>query len=619
MKRVFVVVLLAGVVGSAFAQLRIVNYNVAQLNGNLSSMTDVFAALNADDKPGFAVAPHLYVFQEVQQADRIPLLNMLNAAATPGVTYAAGVFTGSVAEDGAGGAQALYYRTDTLSEDVSGHLDLATGAGRNTDRWRMRLVGYSSPEVAFYVYSSHLKAGNTAADENERANGANVIRASSNALPAGTHIIYAGDFNLYTNTEPAYMNFTAAGNGQAVDPLGPANWTGSGNALKHTQSPCGEASCALVGGGMDDRFDFQLSTSALNDGEGLARIVGASMYRSLGNDGLHYNVSINTGNNSYYPADISRSNALALDLFNASDHIPVVCEYQIPAIMAASLPASLGRVIQSAAVDATLTVSNLAAALVPGGADELDFSATASGALSGSASGVIAALAAPANRTFAMNTSSVGNVTGSVLVTSSSQGAQNASLVRNTSATVVRHSTASFDAAVTTTSRTLRGVFEIGTGVVPFAMTVYNRGFDALQATLDLDSASGLSGPLSLTSGLATGIGAAPAALTVSLDTDAAASGLQNQLMQIVTSDEDLPGATTGVLEVLFQLRLRVLLPDSDNDCDVDLSDLSVVLGRFGSCAGEALYDFEADFNNDGCVDLSDLALLLGQFGAACP
>ena len=41
----------------AGAQLRVVSYNVAAAKGDPNAMTAVFAAIAADDKFGFAVAP----------------------------------------------------------------------------------------------------------------------------------------------------------------------------------------------------------------------------------------------------------------------------------------------------------------------------------------------------------------------------------------------------------------------------------------------------------------------------------------------------------------------------------------------------------------------------------
>lgn len=54
---------------------------------------------------------------------------------------------------------------------------------------------------------------------------------------------------------------------------------------------------------------------------------------------------------------------------------------------------------------------------------------------------------------------------------------------------------------------------------------------------------------------------------------------------------------------------------DVDGDGDVDLSDLTLLLGSFGLCNGDAGYNMGADFDASGCVELSDLAVLLGTFG----
>lgn len=55
---------------------------------------------------------------------------------------------------------------------------------------------------------------------------------------------------------------------------------------------------------------------------------------------------------------------------------------------------------------------------------------------------------------------------------------------------------------------------------------------------------------------------------------------------------------------------------DLDNDCDVDLADLSLLLGSFGLCAGNPGYSAAADLDGSGCVGLTDLSMLLQDFGA---
>lgn len=599
---------------AASAQLRIVNYNVASLGGVPSALEAVFSSLAADDKTGFAAAPHAYMFQEVRLGENTSLAATL-AAAHPGIAYTQAIFTLATGEDGSGGGQALFFRTDTFTEDTLSHIDLDTGAGRRTDRWRLKLVGYDNPPVYVYVYSSHLKAGTASSDESTRMTGAQTIRNNSDLLAAGTNIIYAGDYNVYDNAEGAYLEMLSVGNGQAIDPLGSGSWAGAGNALKHTQSP--QVGGPLVGGGMDDRFDLQLVTAALNDGEGLALIPGT--YRAFGNDGLHYDQAINAGNNLYYPTDLARSNALADVLFDASDHVPVINEYQVPAKASSSLPASFGRVIFGAALTVPATISNVAAAQIASGADELDFSATGTGALSGTQTGTVAALGPPAVRDFAVSTAALGAVVGTLTVSTTSPEAQTPTQVLVTTGTVVIPSNASFDPAIDANARTISRIVESDSGVATFDVPVYNYFFNSLQALLDVDGVTGVAAPYAYTGGAAQGIGATPATLQFSLDTAGLDYSTQTGVISISVSDEDIPGASAGTLTLTLQTITRKLLADTDGDCDVDLSDLGLVLSVFGKCAADAGFESAVDFDGTGCIDLSDLGLSLAQFGVPCP
>ncbi len=55
---------------------------------------------------------------------------------------------------------------------------------------------------------------------------------------------------------------------------------------------------------------------------------------------------------------------------------------------------------------------------------------------------------------------------------------------------------------------------------------------------------------------------------------------------------------------------------DLDGDCDVDLSDLAILLANYGTAGGAGYED--GDLDGDGDVDLTDLAGLLAVYGTTC-
>jgi hypothetical protein len=596
---------------AALGQLRVVNYNIASLEGDLANLQGVFAALNEDDRPGFAVAPHVYVFQEVKLGEQTALLAMISAEAPPGVVYALATYTNDD-EDGAGGAQALIYRADVLAEDAAAHADVFSGAGRDADRWRLELAGYDNADAAFYVYGAHLKASSGETNESERYAGVVAIRNDADALPPGAHVLYCGDMNFYHNGEPGYLEYLSAGAGQAVDPLGSGAWGGSGNAMKHSQSPR-LPSDVLVGGGMDDRFDFQLSTLEWFDNMGLAIIAGT--YRALGNDGQHYDESINAGNNFYYPGDVPRSNALADLLYGASDHVPVVVEYVMPALVDADLPADFGRAIRNSLHTVALSVANGADVVTAAGADVLDYSATGTGALLGFGSGALAALAPPAQHAFVVDTTLVGARTGVVVVHGEGQGVGNNDVALPSSGVIVRPSDPSFSAASAVTETTLTWESAADQGVLPQAVLVHNRGWTSVQATLDVDTVDDPDAPFAFTGGLADGIAGAPAPLGFALDTTGLAPGIYESVVTVFTSDEDIPGETVRTLEVTLHATIEGegAPGDVDGDGDADFGDLLVLLSAWGPCPAPPA-ECPADLDGSGAVDFLDLLAVLSSW-----
>ncbi len=302
------------------APVRIVTYNIAELVGSTIDLRKVFQALGEDPAPvtGVIRAPDIYIFQEVDAGTTGLIQSWLDASAPLGVQYRLATFT---VNGGGAGENALFYRDDSFVEEPAAHRDITNHTGpRATDRWKLHCAEDAS--VTLYIYGSHFKAEEGFQFESQRASEADAVRRDADTLPAAAHIIYAGDWNVYAPSEAAFLRFFDAGSGRAVDP----RFLGSFAALAHTQSPHDGSNPDLVGGGMDDRFDFQLCSEELSDGAGFEMI--AESYRSFGNDGLHYNLSINAGVNHYFrPDEQWKADALAL----ASDHLPVVVDYFTPA------------------------------------------------------------------------------------------------------------------------------------------------------------------------------------------------------------------------------------------------------------------------------------------------
>ncbi len=301
------------------AQLRVVNYNIAKCIGNQEALDQVVDAASLDDSQGDAYPVSVFVFQEVSQGKEKVLHPML------GEVYSMGTYTNRNESTGraeSGGAQAMFYNSQQFEEVDDSHKDIFTGATRYADRWELKGIGENSG-ISLWVYSMHLKASNGSENKEQRKFGASAILEDIATLPENANVIVCGDMNFYTVREPAYQAFVKV----LIDPLGTEEWSGEDDAEKHTQSPRAERSGGLIHGSLDDRFDFQFISKSLDDGKGLDIIDGS--YRAMGNDGKHYDIAINDGDNSYFSNDKERSNKLANALHNASDHIPVIVDYDV--------------------------------------------------------------------------------------------------------------------------------------------------------------------------------------------------------------------------------------------------------------------------------------------------
>lgn len=511
--------------------LRVVNYNVTNYPSVLLAQRQpafrtVMSILNAD----------VVVSQELQSqagvdSFRTNVLNVLE----PG-QWASAPFTNGNDTD-----NALYYKPSkvTLLGSWSFYPNPANLL-RLVSCYRLMPVGYGDASAELRIYSQHLKASTGTTNVSQRAAEATGIRDSMNAIPPGTHAILCGDFNIYTTTEPAFQKFLenqADNDGRLYDPLNlSGTFNQGGYAPYHTQCPCltCPAGSGFSGGGLDDRFDMFLPTYNLNDGAGLDLLV--STYKPVGNDGLHYNLNITD------PPTIPEGAAYANALWNASDHLPIRVDIQLPAKISAPATLAFGSMLVGAAASQDLAISN--PAVVP--ADELTYSLAADAGFT-APGGVFAVNAgAPANHhAIGMDTSTPGSLAGFLLI--SSDDPDNDTLATTMSGTVLAHAQASLDSTAALVSQNLDfGTHDHG-GFTTLMARVHDRDFGPLRARLSLNTAviTGGDGRFSIVGGFTPGLVAGTARTnTIQFNDAGATADLDyDATLTFTSADEPLPGA----------------------------------------------------------------------------
>jgi len=174
--------------------------------------------------------------------------------------------------------------------------------------------------------SAHLKAGSSDTDVSDRNVTAQKIMNYLADNHTNDNVIISGDLNLYGSNEPAYQKFTqsaAYGGALFIDPISDeisdGSWSNGNMAPYHTQSTHSESNGCAAAGGLDDRFDLILISDEIRYGNKGLRYVTDS-YETVGNDGYHYNRSVNSGYNYAVSSEVADA------LYTVSDHLPITIE-----------------------------------------------------------------------------------------------------------------------------------------------------------------------------------------------------------------------------------------------------------------------------------------------------
>ncbi|MEM6853322.1 MAG: dockerin type I domain-containing protein [Planctomycetota bacterium] len=605
----------------ASAQLRIVTYNTLDKPTTTfddSQFRTIFGAIASESVNGIARPVDILTLQEQAvggsintTADIADELNSLHG------TTAYQPLAIGIGSDRLG----MVYNSDTVT--VLDNRLVSVGI-RPAMRTQFRPVGYTDTSTDFYVYSAHFKAGSSGGDRNQRTLEVSNLRGNADALGPDQNVLFTGDFNFGSSFEQGYQDFFDPGNASAVDPTGVTTWNGSLNPEIMTQSTrTSGLSDGGAGGGLDDRFDFQLVTEEVADGGGFAIMTPSSTgvlessYRAFGNDGVSFNQAINnTTSGRSQPANVLNA------LHDFSDHLPVVADYQLPALLGIGFDSTADQVFVGTGVALFATVDNVAPVSDDIGADRLNYSVTTSGnVLASSVFGGDLAVSDEANtHAWVLDTSVAGERTGTLAYTSLSQGVDDRQITKSVG--VFDHAAGSFSGTGVQTDLTIDfGTVDLGfsQGRTEEVFSLFNleatAGFTSALSVGSWDAVSGDTQALGLLSlfPVEGDLMAGDSRLQfATLDTTS--SGVFSATYELEVGDAlqaDGALSETLTLTLLAEVVSSVLLGDYNGNGEVDAADYTVWQDNFGSTINLA-----ADGNGNGEVDAADYTVWQDNFGA---
>jgi len=219
----------------------------------------------------------------------------------------------------------LYYRTNMFTIEST---QIISTTVRDINRYQLKLNtedGTTNPVIIdFFV--THLKSSQGGANAALRLDMVTQFTNALETIDPDSYVIFAGDLNLYDADEPAYLELMDTSNAIVMaDPLDqPGDWHNNIDFQQlHTQSTRQSSGGfgAGAGGGMDDRFDFILVSENMLTDPTLQYVPDS--YIAYGNNGNCFNNDVRS---SDCTGDFSQ--VLRNDLYQMSDHLPVVMELQ---------------------------------------------------------------------------------------------------------------------------------------------------------------------------------------------------------------------------------------------------------------------------------------------------
>jgi endonuclease/exonuclease/phosphatase family metal-dependent hydrolase len=306
-------VLLAFIILPIYSEaVKIVSWNLLNFPGTTGAAREAYFRMVIDK-----LDPDVLVVQEMISKTGVnQFLNNVMNYTYPG-EYAAAGFT-----DGKDTDNAMFYKRAMIfcltRKQIKTDL-------RDISVYGVKIISGPSLNSEFKICSVHLKSGPSSSDKVQREYEAEILRSYLNGLSSKNIFLVCGDFNFYSSTDPAFVELTESqtdNDGRCKDPINKlGSWHDNSTYAKyHTQSPRGTAFGGGASGGLDDRFDIIFIPYVDRN-----LVYKTGSYKAYGNDGLHFNKSVNSGTNSAVGTDIANA------LYQAADHLPVTIELVPPA------------------------------------------------------------------------------------------------------------------------------------------------------------------------------------------------------------------------------------------------------------------------------------------------
>lgn len=611
----FSLLALALAAAAAHAQsIRVVTYNIEDdIDGAttpLPGMNTVLEGIGEDKVDGIAQPLDILALEETTSNSQsvAPIVADLNGD-YPGADYLQSTYQAT--QDGSNadgnGPNAIVYNASALtllaSVGVGTPEGAANGEYRQVVRYEFQPVNGTAAQD-FYVYVCHAKSGTPSVDATDRAEEAAIIRKDSATLPADSSIIYTGDWNTDASTDQSVVNMTAAGPNPAVDELNPTNQAEDWDTSSTYQSIMTESATDLR-----YRDDIQFVTPNVYGGSGAVTYISGSE-NALGNDGeTPVFGTVNTNANTACAGFTGPTQSAVLAaLTTASDHLPVVADYDInanpnPGVWSASGGGSWS------------TGTDWAASIIPQLQGQ---SATFAGAITAPSTVTLNATWTVASVTFnSANSYTLAPGNGGELILDN--GINNAAIndVAGThaiSAPISLNSTTDITISNAGDSLDLAGGINGGFGVA-----VSGNGTLVLSGSPNSVTAISISGSASVdltNQSLAINYGGSPDPVGTiqgylasgALTSSNAAASSGRFALGYADGNVDSGGvAQPGQLLIEY-----ALVGDANLDGTVNLTDLLALLNSYGQTGVDWA---DGDFNYDGAVNLTDLLALLNNYG----